>query len=124
MRATAKGMAGFLLAVPCIAQAAGGPEVSPWGYLGSSAVVLLFLVGLLLAANWLLRRYGKAPGARAGRLRVVDSVSLGPHERLVLVAMDNNELLLGVGQGRVTAITAPQSSGQQARRPGSLAQVG
>ena len=123
MRSTTCRLAGLLCVLPVLAQAADGPRVSPWGYLGSSVLVLLFLAGLLLLANWLLRRYGRAPAARAGRLRVVDTVALGPHERLVLVSLDGREMLVGVGQGRVSAIAPPQVSSREARTPG-LARTG
>ncbi len=97
-------------------------QVTPWGYLSSSVIVLLFLVGLLLLANWLLRRYGRSASASSGRLRVIDSVNLGPHERLVLVRVDEREVLVGVGQGRVSALMEPAAA--DPRRGTALAKTG
>jgi flagellar protein FliO/FliZ len=75
-------------------------------------VVTLGLVGL---AAYAARRWGPAgmfqvrpPGQR--RLAIVESLSLDPSRRLVLVRFDEEERLLLLGEGRLLDTTA-------ARRP-------
>lgn len=70
------------------------------GSIGGALLALVLVVGLILALGWVARRM---PGMRAGNrnaaLRVVDSLTLGPRERVVVVAVGETQLLLGVGAG-------------------------
>lgn len=70
------------------------------GSIGGALLSLLLVIGLILALAWLARRM---PGFRgtAGNasLRVVGSLSLGPRERVVVVAVGDTQLVLGVGAG-------------------------
>jgi len=61
-------------------------------------VVLLFVVGLIVAAAWLLRRIGlggvSARASRHRRLGVVEVLALDAKRRLVLVRRDDREHLI------------------------------
>jgi flagellar protein FliO/FliZ len=62
---------------------------------------LVFVVGLMLALLWALRRFGPAgmvvrPGTRR-RLGVIESSALDGRRRLVLVRCDDTEHLLLIG---------------------------
>ena len=78
-------------------------------------VALAIVLMLLLAALWLLRRYGGMtlrrlpPGAR---LAVTASLALDPRVRLVLVRRDTVEHLLAVGPGGVTVIECLPTHGE------------
>jgi flagellar protein FliO/FliZ len=65
--------------------------------LGSLALVL----GLILAAAWALRRFGRLGSATGGVLRVRAGLPLGGRERIVLIEAGGKHLLLGVAPGRV-----------------------
>ena len=65
--------------------------------LGSLALVLL----AILALPWMLRRLTRFPGRSAGRMQVVTALPVGPRERLVLVQVGAEQLLLGVAPGQV-----------------------
>lgn len=68
-------------------------------------VALIFVVGLILAVAWALRRFG--PGAlqaaggtrRKRRLALVESLAIDARRRLVLVSRDGREHLLLIGGG-------------------------
>lgn len=70
------------------------------GSIGSTVLALVMVVGLILALAWLAKRM---PGFRGGSansaLRVVGSLALSPRERLVVVAVGDTQLVLGVGAG-------------------------
>lgn len=67
-----------------------GPSLTPL------LLCLLFVLALIPAAAWLLRRAGLAqPGSGAG-LRVVAQLTLGPRDRLVIVEIGDRRWLLGV----------------------------
>lgn len=72
-------------------------EISYLRFIGSLALVLILLVGVL----WALRRFGVGgmvtrPGMRR-RLGVVEAVAVDGRRRLVLVRRDDREHLLLVG---------------------------
>lgn len=70
------------------------------GSIGGALFALVLVVGLILALGWVARRMpGFRAGGRHSALRVVDSLTLGPRERVVVVAVGNTQLLLGVGAG-------------------------
>jgi len=70
------------------------------GSIGSAVVALAMVVGLILALGWLAKRMPGFRGASANSaLRVVGSLALSPRERLVVVAVGDTQLVLGVGAG-------------------------
>jgi flagellar protein FliO/FliZ len=70
------------------------------GSIGSAVLALVMVVGLILALAWLAKRMPGFRGGSAGSaLRVVGSLALSPRERLVVVAVGNTQLVLGVGAG-------------------------
>ena len=66
-----------------------------------TGLALAGVLGLVLALAWLMQRLG---GARSRALNVVAQASLGQRERVVVVAWDGQEWMLGVGPGRVNLI--------------------
>jgi flagellar protein FliO/FliZ len=51
-----------------------------------------------------LRRFGRLQQGGAGKLRIVDGLALGPRDRLVLVQVGNDQVLLGVTPGNIQAL--------------------
>lgn len=74
-------------------------EVKMW----RSMSALLFVVGGLFAATYLLKRKGIVGlGAQDGRrVRLVERYPIDTRRSLLLVALDDHELLLGVGPDRI-----------------------
>ncbi len=72
---------------------------------------LLFVLGLIGAAAWGLRRFGPEWLVQVQRtkterrLAIVESLTLDPARRLVLVRLDGAERLLLLGEGRLIAET-------------------
>lgn len=64
--------------------------------LGQMFLVLFFVIGLLLFMAWMLKRMGLATGALNGQLAVVGSVSVGQREKVVLIQVGQEQLLIGV----------------------------
>lgn len=74
------------------------------GTLLQMGVVLLLVIGLLLGLAWLLRRAGIAQGTANGQLRVIGAVSVGQRERVVLVQVGQEQLVLGVTAAEVNLL--------------------
>lgn len=81
-----------------------GKAPSPAGAVGGTVFALLFVVGLILALAWLARRMPGVAGSSNRALRVVASLSLGPREKVVVVDVGGQQLLLGVGAGGTRAL--------------------
>jgi flagellar protein FliO/FliZ len=83
---------------------------------------LALVLGLIVLASWLLRRFGAGPAASGSLIRVVTAASVGPRERVVLVEIQDTWLVLGVAPGRVN--TLHQLPRQQVAQPGLQAPQG
>jgi flagellar protein FliO/FliZ len=82
-------------------------------------LVLIFVLGLVLALGWVLKRSGIGGHAVAGkgrRLGVVESAFLGPKHRLVLVRRDSVEHLVLIGPTYASVV----ESGIDGRAPESF----
>ena len=99
-----------LTTVPAVAQEA-VPAVSPSSLftgdyllqvIGSFVVVILLLIGVLV----LLRRFNGVSSQMSGNMRVISSVGVGQRERVVLVQVGEEQILVGVGPGNVRKIHA------------------
>lgn len=75
---------------------------------------LTLIIALILAVAWLSRRSGILPPAgHRGALKVVDSKSLGSRERVVVVEVEKQWLVLGVTPGQINHLhTLDAPSGQ------------
>ncbi len=76
------------------------PDTSP---LLQVSAALLGIIILILALGWLVRRSGLVvkPG-RQRDLRLDSSLNLSPREKVVVVAVDDVRLVLGVSSGQIT----------------------
>lgn len=87
---------------------AGAAETAPvvqgggFGALMQGLLGLLVVLAALFAFFWLLRRFAPGQTAAQGVVRVVGGVMLGTRERLVVVEVGDQWLLLGVGAGQVS----------------------
>ncbi len=102
----------FILAHPVAALAVpsvGRPAVAPPDPVGAGGLAQVFLglllvIGMIVGVAWLARRFGNFQTAASGALRVVGGLSMGPRERVVLVQVGDQQLLLGVAPGRVSTL--------------------
>jgi len=65
---------------------------------------LLFVLALIFAAAWLVKRLGHLPLPGKGMVRVLGGVSVGTRERVVVVQVEDARLVLGVCPGRVQTL--------------------
>ncbi|MBC9250438.1 flagellar biosynthetic protein FliO [Pseudomonas alcaligenes] len=65
---------------------------------------LLLVVGLIFALAWVLRRVQQI-GPRGGQvIKLVASQALGPRDRLLLVQVGGEQILLGISAGRIAPL--------------------
>ncbi|MDB5990547.1 MAG: fliO [Herbaspirillum sp.] len=83
---------------------------SPAPSAGSSSLSMLFglalVLGLIVCIAWLFKRSGLAPTMHASAAaKIVGGVSVGNRERIVVVEVGDQWIVVGVAPGRVTALS-------------------
>lgn len=120
----------LLLLLPfSFSAAARAADARPSGELTGSMMQMLFglalVIAVLLATLWLIRRLSAPRGSAAAAVKVLAATALGPRERLVLVRIGEEVLVLGVAPGRVSTlhrISAAEFAhieAEQDKKPGS-----
>jgi flagellar protein FliO/FliZ len=95
------------VATAASAASAAAPAVSSGvgGQLTQLVFGLLLVLGLIFLLAWLLRRVQQAGPAGKGQvIDIVGSRALGPRDRLMLVQVGNEQILLGLSPGSITAL--------------------
>lgn len=86
-------------------QQAAAPASASAGSLVQVVIGLAVVLGLMAGAAWLLKRMGVA-GAGAGNVaKVVGGVSVGNRERVVVVEVADQWIVVGVAPGSVNALS-------------------
>ncbi|VVO91884.1 hypothetical protein PS858_02344 [Pseudomonas fluorescens] len=96
-----------VLAAEPVATVAAAPAVSSGvaGQLTQLVLGLLLVLGLIFFLAWLLRRVQQAGPAGKGQvIELIGSRALGPRDRLMLVQVGNEQILLGLSPGTITAL--------------------
>lgn len=97
----------FAAQTDAAAQGSGAPVArDPFGAasLGQFVFGLIVVVGMILALAWMLRRMNHVQGSVQGRMRILAGLPLGSRERVVLVQVGEEQILLGVAPGRVSRL--------------------
>lgn len=76
--------------------------VSGTGYVGQVLFGLLAVLLLIAAIAWLVKRFGQGGFLANPHMKVVATLPLGPRERLAVVDMAGQQILLGISSGRIT----------------------
>ncbi len=103
------GMTPALAALPAWAAEPARPApipVAPVGAGGLLEVVLALVLVLALIAGmaWMMRRVSGFGQVGGGMIRVLGGVHVGQRERVVLIQVGDQQLLLGVAPGRVDTL--------------------
>jgi flagellar protein FliO/FliZ len=105
-------MVGLFAALPLaswaaepVAQVAAAPVGgSVGGQLTQLVLGLLLVVGLIFVLAWLMRRVQSIGPGNAQVIEMIGSRALGPRDRLVLVQVGEEQILLGITPGRITPL--------------------
>ncbi|ATH81736.1 MULTISPECIES: flagellar biosynthetic protein FliO [Pseudomonadaceae] len=96
---------GFALAAEPADKAAtpmAGSDVA--GQLGQLLLGLLLVIGLIFVLAWLLRRVQQLAPRSGQVIKLLATQPLGPRDRLVLVQVGNEQILLGLSAGRIAPL--------------------
>ncbi|PRA31320.1 flagellar biosynthetic protein FliO [Pseudomonas poae] len=93
-----------VLAAEPVAQATAAAPASLSGQLTQLVLGLLLVVGLIFVLAWVMRRVQRVGPGNGQVIELVGSRALGPRDRLVLVQVGEEQILLGLTPGRITPL--------------------
>jgi flagellar protein FliO/FliZ len=85
-----------------------GAAVSPSTGLMQIFLALAFVIGLMLLAAWLLKRVGPIGNAQKVPVKVVGGVNIGNRERIIIVEVADQWLVLGVTAQQINTLSTMQ----------------
>ena len=98
-------------AIPAIPGTSPGPVTPPQtapgpstGILMQTIFALLLVLGLLAALAWAARRYGPRLTGNSAHLRLVGALNIGGRERIMVVEVGDQWIVVGASPGRVNAL--------------------
>ena len=75
------------------------------GSLTQLTLSLIAIVALILVISWALKRLKMAGPRGSGNISIVDELSVGPRDRIVLVRVGESQVLVGVGASGLVPLT-------------------
>lgn len=79
------------------------PAISTGTYL-QAALALALIVCLLVGTAWLARKVSGGKGFGQGGMKIVGGVALGPRERIVLLEIGDEWLVIGIVPGQIRTL--------------------
>jgi flagellar protein FliO/FliZ len=67
-------------------------------------VSLVIVLGMMYAAYYWLKRRGRMPGSTQKRLRVIERLPIDTRRSILLLQIDGEEILVGVGSDTISPI--------------------
>ncbi|SEO14924.1 flagellar protein FliO/FliZ [Duganella sp. CF517] len=98
------------------------PPAAGAGSLMQTTFALLFVLALLVGGAWFLKRFGpRNLGGAGGTVKLVGSLSLGTRERILVVEVGDQWIVVGASPGRMNALaTMPRQENNDAAVPATL----
>lgn len=75
------------------------------GHAAQVVLGLLVVLGMILAAAWAARRLQVIRPRAAGRIRVLEGLAVGTRDKLLLVEVEGQRMLLGLSPGRIALLS-------------------
>ena len=85
-----------------------------------SALILIVVILFALAA--IVKKFNIVPGVSSGQMRIISGISLGGKDKLILVEIGDEQIVLGASPGRIQKIhtlAAPIATESPARLQGN-----
>lgn len=82
----------------------GDAVAQPSEYFGQIVLSLVLVLLIIFISAWLLRRYGRFPGVAEGNLKVLGALSVGQRERILLLQVGEEQILVGVTTSRISRL--------------------
>lgn len=84
------------------------------GSLLQTILALVLVLALLLGLAWVMKRFGPRAMGASANVRLVGALNIGGRERIMVVEVGNQWIVVGASPGRVNALaTMPRQDGAQ-----------
>jgi flagellar protein FliO/FliZ len=104
-QAAAKTGSAMVLPATALPAAQAAPSSSSSaGSLLQTTLALAFVLALLVGLAWLLKRYGPKSMGSSSAVRLVGSLSVGARERILVVEVGEQWIVVGASPGRMNAL--------------------
>ena len=87
------------------ALAADKPTPSAGGGILQVILVLVLVLGLMVGAAWLLKRFNAAGMKAQGGIKIIGGVPVGSRERIMVVEVADQWIVVGVTSNNITALS-------------------
>ncbi|RJX34175.1 MAG: flagellar biosynthetic protein FliO [Oxalobacter sp.] len=95
----------LLLAMSAHAMAADKPVHSSTGGIFQILIVLLLVLGLMVGAAWLLKKFNASGISSPGGIKIVGGVAVGNRERIMVVEVADQWIVVGVTSTHINALS-------------------
>ena len=79
-------------------------SIEPSAYFGQIMVSLVFILMIIFLGAWLLKRFGRVNGIANGQMRVLANMAVGQRERVILLEVGKEQLLIGVTSSKISLL--------------------
>lgn len=76
----------------------------PTDHLGQITLSLVAILVVIFLAAWMLKRFSGYPGIASGHLRVLGAISLGQREKVVLLQVGKEQIVVGVTSSEISLL--------------------
>ncbi len=80
------------------------PNLLSGQYLVQLILGLIVVVACILALAWFAKRFNHLQSSTNGMLRIIGGLSMGSRERVVLLQVGSEQVLVGVSPGRINTL--------------------
>ena len=67
-------------------------------------IALILVVLIIFALSFVLKKFNMLPGGSSGLIKIVDAISLGSKDRLLLVQVGDDQMLISASPGRISKL--------------------
>lgn len=78
--------------------------MEPSNYFGQILMSLVFILLVIFAGAWMLKRFGKVNGLVSNNMRVLGNMAVGQRERVLLLEIGKEQLLIGVTASKISLL--------------------
>jgi flagellar protein FliO/FliZ len=95
----------LLVGISCPAWASEKTIPSSSGGIFQILFVLLIVLGLMIGAAWLLKKFNAAGAPSGGNIKVIGGVAVGNRERIMVVEVADQWIVVGVTSNNINALS-------------------
>lgn len=96
----------LLLSICCPAIAAEQPASASSGGLFQVLLVLFLVLALMVGAAWVLKKFNARGTTPGSTIRIVGGVAVGSRERIMVVEVADQWIVVGVTSGSINALSS------------------